>query len=75
MVSRDHESAVYRQIARSLREQIRSGQLAAGTPVGPEKKLAYEYGVSTATIGEALRVLRDEGWLEPAAPGQVARVA
>ncbi len=45
------------QILEDLREQILSGRLARGTKLPTEKQLAEGYGVSGATIREAIRGL------------------
>lgn len=74
MVSRDPESPIYRQVAGILRDRIRSGYPAAGQRLGAERDLAHEFGVSIATIGAAVEVLRAEGLLEPAVSGRAARV-
>ena len=46
-----------------LRDQITSGNLAAGAPVRPET-IADELGISTTPAREALQALRAEGFLD-----------
>jgi DNA-binding GntR family transcriptional regulator len=46
-----------------LRDQITSGNLAAGAPVRPET-VADELGISTTPAREALQALRAEGFLD-----------
>jgi GntR family transcriptional regulator len=58
----DLRSAVpaYRQLAAILRDQIRSGDLAADQPVPSETTLVQRYGVARGTVRRAIEVLRDE---------------
>lgn len=51
------------RIANALREQIVSGQLAAGTRLIPEAQLAVKLHVSRPSLREAIRVLAHEGLL------------
>lgn len=74
MVARVPDIAVYKQIAGQLREQILSGDLAAGDRVGSELELAHRYEVGIGTIRRVMSVLRGDGLLA-GEPGQVARVA
>jgi GntR family transcriptional regulator, N-acetylglucosamine utilization regulator len=55
---------LYRQIEEGLREQIRSGALGPGAQVAPEPELMAVYGVSRATVRQALAGLIAEGLLE-----------
>jgi DNA-binding transcriptional regulator YhcF (GntR family) len=71
---RDPDSAIYRRIAASLRERIRTGQLRPGEPIGAAGDLAYEFGVNAKTITAAIGVLRSEWLVSAPVPGQVARV-
>jgi GntR family transcriptional regulator len=48
-------------IADTLRAQIRSEELTAGTPVASESELAARFGVSRGTVRQALAALRAEG--------------
>jgi DNA-binding FadR family transcriptional regulator len=49
------------QIVDDLRERILSGQLANGSRLPAERELAEQYGVSGATVREAIRVLTAVG--------------
>jgi GntR family transcriptional regulator len=55
---------LYRQIEASLRDRIRNGVLRPGAQVSPEPELMAEYGVSRATVRQALSGLVSEGLLE-----------
>ena len=52
---------VYRQLARILREQIRSGELRPGATVGSEASLAQRFGVGRDAVRDALAAMRGEG--------------
>lgn len=51
----------YEQVADQLREVVITGELAIGDRLPSEEQLAREFGVSRATIREALRVLAAQG--------------
>lgn len=51
------------RIANALREQILSGQLAAGTKLVPEAQLAVQLHISRPSLREAIRILAHEGML------------
>jgi GntR family transcriptional regulator len=55
---------LYRQIEAELRDRIRSGDLRPGGQVATEPELMAEYGVSRATVRQALAGLVSEGLLE-----------
>jgi GntR family transcriptional regulator len=55
---------LYRRIEADLRERIRSGLLAPGSQVETELELMDRYGVSRATVRQALGELVAEGLLE-----------
>jgi GntR family transcriptional regulator len=55
---------LYRQIEEALRARIRSGVLRPGAQVATEPELMVEYGVSRATVRQALAGLIAEGLLE-----------
>jgi GntR family transcriptional regulator len=55
---------LYRQIEADLRDQIHSGALRPGAQVAPEPELMAEYGVSRATVRQALAGLVAEGLFE-----------
>ena len=55
---------LYRQIEDALRERIRSGALRPGAQIATEPELMVEYGVSRATVRQALAGLIAEGLLE-----------
>lgn len=55
---------LYRRIEADLRDRIRSGLLAPGRQVETELELMGRYGVSRATVRQALGALVGEGLLE-----------
>ena len=56
----------YEQVADQLRELIVTSELAVGQRLPSESALAAEFGVSRATIREALRVLAAQGLIRTA---------
>ena len=57
---------LYRRIEADLRDRIRSGALRPGGQVAPEPELMAEYGVSRATVRQALAGLLALGRLAAA---------
>lgn len=55
----DNPQLPYQQVAADIREQIRSGALPIGQQLPSVRELAGDYSVSTGTIQQALRLLRD----------------
>lgn len=55
---------LYRRIQNELRDQVRSGQRAPGARLETEQELMARYGVSRATVRQALGGLIAEGFLE-----------
>lgn len=54
----------YLQIARQIREQIESGQLAVGEPIPSARQIAVSWGVALATATKVQAHLRSEGLIE-----------
>lgn len=74
MVSRIPGSAIYKQIVDQVREQIFSGELPPGTPLGSEAAMVHRWQVGIGTVRRVTAALKADGLIETA-PGQVARVA
>jgi GntR family transcriptional regulator len=55
---------LYFQVANVVQARIFAGTLQAGAPIGTEKELAEEFGVSRITVRKALEVLRADGLLK-----------
>ncbi len=55
---------LYRQIQSDLRERVSSGELEPGAQIETEQELIARYGVSRATVRQALSGLVAEGLLE-----------
>ena len=53
----------YLQIADDLREQIRRGSLAPGSPLPSTARLAEQYDASLSVVKMAVGILRNEGLL------------
>jgi GntR family transcriptional regulator, transcriptional repressor for pyruvate dehydrogenase complex len=58
-------AAIYEQVAAQIAAKILDGSLSSGTALPPERQLAQEFGVSRATLREALRHLQAQGLLAP----------
>ncbi len=73
-LERSAELPLHEQIERSLREQIRSGRLKAGSSLPSTRGLAEELGVSRGVVTEAYGQLAAEGYLtmRQGAPARVA---
>ncbi|WP_434591539.1 winged helix-turn-helix domain-containing protein [Streptomyces sp. A5-4] len=65
----------YREVAASLRERIRKGDLRAGDHMPTQSRLAEDFGVERGAIRQALRVLQEEGLLTDVTRGAPARIA
>lgn len=55
---------IYEQVADTLLESIKSGNYQVGDKIPSIQKLSKEYGVSVASVREALNALRTIGVLE-----------
>ena len=73
-LDRSGELPLHEQLERSLRENIRSGRLPAGTRLPSTRGLAAELGVSRGVVTEAYGQLGAEGYLETR-QGATVRVA
>jgi DNA-binding FadR family transcriptional regulator len=58
-------SSIYVQVADQIRAAIFAGSLPSGERLPPERELAQQFGVSRATLREALRHLQAQGLLAP----------
>jgi putative hydrolases of HD superfamily len=59
----DDSRPKYVQIAASVRAAILTGEYLAGSQLPTGDELAGSFGVTRATIQDAIRQLRDEGWV------------
>lgn len=55
---------LYRTLADGVIRDIRAGRWVEGERLPASRELAHRLGVNRATVHEALRVLREEGWVE-----------
>jgi DNA-binding transcriptional regulator YhcF (GntR family) len=63
------------EIADTLRDRIRSGELRPGERLPTQAELAEEFGVERGTVRQALRALQDDGLLSNVTKGSPPRVA
>jgi DNA-binding transcriptional regulator YhcF (GntR family) len=63
------------EIADTLRDRIRSGDLKAGDRLPTQAELAEEFGVERGTVRQALRVLQEDGLLSNVSKGSPPRIA
>ncbi|MEU8272479.1 GntR family transcriptional regulator [Sphaerisporangium sp. NPDC049002] len=54
----------YAQLVQALQRRIESGDYPPGSMLPSENQLINEFGVSRPTVVAALRVLREQGWVE-----------
>ncbi|GAA2208433.1 GntR family transcriptional regulator [Nonomuraea monospora] len=54
----------YAQLVQNLQRRIESGTYPPGSLLPSENQLIQEFGVSRPTVVAALRVLREQGWIE-----------
>src|SRR2546430_10489589 len=59
------DGAVVEQTVRRLGEAIGLGLIEVGERLPPEAELATRVAIAPMTLGEALRILREAGYLEP----------
>ncbi|HKW64381.1 MAG TPA: FadR/GntR family transcriptional regulator [Candidatus Acidoferrum sp.] len=62
-------SRLYEQIVRQVEESIQKGALKTGDKLPPERELAQQFGVSRTAVREAVKALREKGFVE-AYPGR-----
>lgn len=63
-VDLDSTTPAYRQIVDQMRACLVSGQLRAGDPLPPVRRLAIDLAVHHNTVAQAYRQLAAEGWLD-----------
>jgi DNA-binding GntR family transcriptional regulator len=61
--------ARYQQISDSLRERIESGELPPGAMLPSVARISQEWGVSTITAANAVKLLHSEGLIRTAEGG------
>ncbi|MFF7471128.1 GntR family transcriptional regulator [Streptomyces sp. NPDC008092] len=63
------------EIADTLRQRIRSGELKAGDRLPTQAELAEQFGVERGTVRQAVRSLQDGGYLVDVGKGSPPRIA
>ncbi|MFJ8048921.1 GntR family transcriptional regulator [Streptomyces luteogriseus] len=63
------------EIADTLRERIRAGELKPGDRLPTQAELAEEFGVERGAVRQALRVLQEDGLLTNVSKGSPPRIA
>ncbi|MEU2425209.1 GntR family transcriptional regulator [Streptomyces sp. NPDC007851] len=63
------------EIAETLRERIRTGDLKVGDRLPTQAELAEEFGVERGAVRQAVRVLQDDGLLTNVSKGSPPRIA
>jgi len=53
----------YHQLMEILRKRINAGEFEPGEQFPTEEQLCNDYGISRGTVGRAIKMLVDEGWL------------
>ncbi len=64
MINRKNHIPLYIQLADTLREQIRSGEIQPGSKLPSEAEMIRQYNLGRLTIREALSILSNEGLIE-----------
>jgi len=64
MMSLESVPPKYAQLVHTLQRRIESGDYPPGTLLPSEAQLIHEFSVSRPTVVAALRVLREQGWIE-----------
>lgn len=64
MISRNSQLPLYIQLADTLREQIRTGEIQEGDKLPSETEMIKHYKLGRLTVREALGILVNEGLLE-----------
>lgn len=64
MINRKSHVPLYIQLADTLREQIKSGEIKAGSKLPSETEMIRQYNLGRLTIRDALAILANEGLVE-----------
>ena len=64
MINRKSHIPLYIQLANTLREQIKCGEIQAGSKLPSETEMIRQYNLGRLTIRDALAILANEGLIE-----------
>ena len=67
-IDKTSKTSLYEQVYEQLVEQIKTGQMPAGSKLVPTRTMAAELAVGRNTVDKAYQQLKDEGYVE-AVPG------
>jgi DNA-binding FadR family transcriptional regulator len=59
-----HNKPLYEQVCELIETRIIEGDLCVGDKLPTEKEMAEQYQVSRTVIREAMKVLKEKGWIE-----------
>lgn len=62
-IDRFDPTPIYMQVARVIRERIKSGELQPRDPIPSESRMVADHGVARDTARQAVALLRREGWV------------
>lgn len=62
-VDRFDPTPLYQQVARAIRDRIKTGELKPRDAIPSESELVAVHGVARETARRAVALLRDEGWV------------
>ena len=65
MIEFDEDRLMWLQLYETLRERIERGTYRERTPIPSINQLDQEFAVSRGTIRKVLRLLAEEGWINP----------
>jgi len=62
-IDRFDPTPIYQQVARVVRDRIKSGELKPRDPIPSESSMVADHGIARDTARAAVALLREEGWV------------